>query len=262
MRPAVPHEPGLNRKTILGFDAREMWRSESEVWTVHPKESFLLRPSVPKALSVDPGIWAPVLTREVAIRNGYVGFYQELWGDLEALRVALRAAHGRRPLWTVAVVLRADACSGEEQRRWSELLMGVGAESCAISPAEIGVAKVVRDARARGDEEKAGGREAEDALPLAMPFEVLSDWFFLGFDVADMWLQSGLSNCGFLPEQEDVAGLKGAWAPKLNDFHLLQALGEAVEFKELSNRRAEEHAPFFVFELWRVEHFAAIEHDS
>ena len=78
-------------------------------------------------------------------------------------------------------------------------------------------------------------------------------WTFLGFDVSDQWLLSGLSNCGFLPEVEDVASLRARWGPQLNQHHLFDSLDAATAFKDVSNVRVQEHAPFFVFGLWLVQ---------
>ncbi len=80
-------------------------------------------------------------------------------------------------------------------------------------------------------------------------------WSFLGFDVSDQWLLSGLSNCGFLPELDDIASQRAKWGPQLNQHHLFDSLDAATAFKDFSNLRVQEHAPFFVFGLWLVEEY-------
>ena len=76
-------------------------------------------------------------------------------------------------------------------------------------------------------------------------------WSLLGYDVSDKWLLSGLSNCGFLPG-DDVQVLRREWSSKLNHHHLFDKLENAMEFRALSEQRAVEHSPFFVFGIWSI----------
>jgi hypothetical protein len=76
-----------------------------------------------------------------------------------------------------------------------------------------------------------------------------SEWQLLGFDVADAAFTSGLSNCGY--GASEVAALRASWAPMLNARHLFTDAPTALAFKELSDRRVPEHAPFFVYALHR-----------
>ena len=75
---------------------------------------------------------------------------------------------------------------------------------------------------------------------------------FLGYDVTDKWLLSGLSNCGFLPDLDDVQALRHEWSGKLNGHHLFDNLKDALIFTELSDKRVTEHSPFFVVGLWSI----------
>jgi hypothetical protein len=75
-----------------------------------------------------------------------------------------------------------------------------------------------------------------------------SDWSFLGFDVADGSLVSGLSNCGYT--QADIEPLSRQWGPTLNEHHLFVGLDDASRFRDLADRRVTEHAPFFIFGLY------------
>jgi len=76
-------------------------------------------------------------------------------------------------------------------------------------------------------------------------------WRRLGFDVADAGLTSGLTNCGYL--QTEVAGLRASWASDLNEHHLFTDVAKAFAFRDLTDRRVPEHAPFFAYALWLVE---------
>ena len=72
----------------------------------------------------------------------------------------------------------------------------------------------------------------------------------LGFDVADAGFFSGLSDCGY--SEEERAELRPKWHYRINDLGLLKSEQDAREFKELSDVRVSEHAPFWVFRLSRL----------
>ena len=72
----------------------------------------------------------------------------------------------------------------------------------------------------------------------------------LGYDVADYWLLSGLTNCGYSPEE--AASLAPAWAPLLNEWHLFGNLEDATAFAAVTAKRVPEHAPFYVYGLYQL----------
>ena len=72
----------------------------------------------------------------------------------------------------------------------------------------------------------------------------------LGYDVADAYLLSGLSNCSDPLDSRQV--LVSTWATRLNEWHLFSDFDDAQAFAALSDGRIERHAPFFVFALFRV----------
>jgi hypothetical protein len=75
-------------------------------------------------------------------------------------------------------------------------------------------------------------------------------WQFLGFDITDGGFISGLSNCGYDDAERD--GLAAEWARHLNRDHLFEDLQAAFKFRNLTNARVLEHAPFFVIGLWLI----------
>jgi hypothetical protein len=72
----------------------------------------------------------------------------------------------------------------------------------------------------------------------------------LGFDVAEASWISGLNNCGYTAEDKEQ--LQPTWSRRLNEFGLLKTYEDAAEFKGISDRRAQEDAPFWVFSISRV----------
>jgi hypothetical protein len=75
-------------------------------------------------------------------------------------------------------------------------------------------------------------------------------WIFLGFDVADEWLLSGLTNCGYRFDEHEI--LRNIWQGKLNQYHLFDTYEDADMYREMTNTRVKEHAPFSVYGIYRV----------
>ena len=73
---------------------------------------------------------------------------------------------------------------------------------------------------------------------------------FLGYDVADYWLLSGLTNCGYKPEE--AASLAPVWVPRLNDWHLFDDPDDAETFAEVMDQRVPEHAPFYAHGIYQL----------
>jgi hypothetical protein len=72
----------------------------------------------------------------------------------------------------------------------------------------------------------------------------------LGYDVADAGRISGLTNCEYT--KEETRDLPPVWASRLNSFGLFAALEDAVTFRQRCDERIPEHAPFWVYALWRL----------
>ena len=84
-------------------------------------------------------------------------------------------------------------------------------------------------------------------LDQTVPERLGPDWCVLGYDVADQWLTSGLSNCGYV--RNERAELQTEWARRLNVHHLFDDPEDARLFVKATNQRVPEHAPFFVYGL-------------
>lgn len=80
--------------------------------------------------------------------------------------------------------------------------------------------------------------------------EVDVSWEFLGYDIADQGMLSGLSNCMY--NEKEIEILKSVWSPDLNKHHLFKDIACAVKFRTLTELRVPEHAPFAVYGLYRI----------
>jgi len=90
----------------------------------------------------------------------------------------------------------------------------------------------------------------EQVRSIWFPREVEGEARLLGYDIADDVFLSGLSNCGYTDEEKTA--LRSTWASRLNRFHLFDQADVAFEFKTLTEARVPEHAPFFVFGIYRL----------
>jgi hypothetical protein len=97
----------------------------------------------------------------------------------------------------------------------------------------------------------------EDIIALRARFEYLDlpidmlpdDWLFLGYDIVDIGCLSGLSNCGYYPDEK--IELQKIWVNRLNENGLMKKAEHALEFREITDIRVPEHAPFYVIGLYR-----------
>ncbi len=239
LRPLQCAEPGayrtapleeivlLSGERLLGFSAREMWLTPGAVWVgdvldrvgwnENRKKRHLLREDVKRPLSTDYLVWPTVFDLyESRQLSGptHEGSIQDLWSNLDELERCLRSR--RTP----------------------------ASQHCWI----IGVT-VIADVN---DTDKA--RMSSIAKSPTEPPMVSETWKFLGYDVSDRWLLSGVSNClhNGMPEFRE---LKAQWKTCLNSFHLFTDLCDATGFKTVIDQVVQRHAPFSVFGLWRIEEY-------
>ena len=72
----------------------------------------------------------------------------------------------------------------------------------------------------------------------------------LGYDVADYWQLSGLTNCGY--SSEEAASLAPVWAPLLNQWHLFDNFDDATAYADVTEKRVPEHAPFYAYGIYQL----------
>ncbi|WP_257460217.1 hypothetical protein [Archangium lipolyticum] len=216
-------ERGPVEEWLLGFDVRELGLDVGREWPESRRGLYLLREDVRKPLAVDTAVW-PSLFGE-----GLPGSECERLGLREAELPAWRGPNA--PLW-------------DDLERMKGCLETLGAVK--EEPHALIAVSVYWD-----------GRPAEGTWPgvpyreRTMPSVRGDGWRFLGFDVGDGGLISGLGNCGYT--EPEAPELRRQWAGRLNEHHLLGELEQALAFRELSDRRVPEHAPFFVWGLWLID---------
>ncbi|MEZ0325208.1 MAG: hypothetical protein ACAH95_04830 [Fimbriimonas sp.] len=129
---------------------------------------------------------------------------------------------------------------GPRQNNWENL---AAMQACAVENHLEGF-RTIAITQMPEEEEGAIGSDVSN------PGEVQPGWEFLGYDVADYFLLSGLMNCGYT--EEEMAVLCERFGDRLNQNHLFTSIQAAEEFMLLSDERVPEHAPFYVFGLYLI----------
>ena len=196
-------------ESVVGFDAREAWQPYDSSWDLTRRERFLYRFDLDRPCSIDSAVWPSVFTALAAPDPPEKFGYQDTWDSVAALEAATTDLFRRYPL----------------------------------GPFETVAFTLVED-----DTSRASQPDWSGIIPPPTPDRLDPAWRLVGYDVADTWATSALSNCGFLPGIDDVAALRRRWAGALNRRHLFAELDEAFAFRDMSDLRLRgEHAPCFVF---------------
>ena len=201
-----------SNELLLGFDAREMWLDVAEYWPEERKRTFLLRQDIVRPLSTDEYVWRSVFDVDISLQYPqWTGPIQNLWDNLDTLQEYLDTTWSER---TLPYWLMAVTLQEEVCERENLLEWHDRVSNLITTP---------RDPA----------------------------WAFLGYDVSDKWLTSGLNNCGF--KETEMQILRDTYASYLNEHHLFDALKPAVDFMHFSDERVQAHAPFFVFGIWLIK---------
>lgn len=85
--------------------------------------------------------------------------------------------------------------------------------------------------------------ELDQYPPIIKEFD-LTSWQFLGFDVSDYFLLSGMNNCGYFVSSDQI------WKPLTNQFGLFVCLSDAERYCQFADEFCPEHAPFSVYGIY------------
>ena len=213
--------------SLLGFDARKMWLDAEVHWPPERRELFLLRRDADPVLSVDEIVLPSVFQTHQMI------------GMSPAEHQALGVTGLERPEW-----IGPNIPLWEDLDEMTAIISGHAAD--VSKPYWTNAVTCWADAPALAAVPY--GPHPGETRPAA-PDDA---WTFLGFDVADGSLLSGLTNCGY--RDEDFAETsREKWTRNLNRYHLFDDRVPADRFRAFSDERIPEHAPFLVYGVWLIE---------
>ena len=210
-----------SNELLLGFDAREMWLDVAEYWPEERKRTFLLRQDIVRPLSTDEYVWRSVFDVDISLQYPqWTGPIQNLWDNLDTLQEYLDTTWSERTL------------------PYWHMAVTLQEEVC----------------------ERENLLEWHDRVSNLITTPRDPAWAFLGYDVSDKWLLSGLSNCGYGTNETEIQILRETYASDLNEHHLFDSIKPAVDFMHFSDERVRAHAPFFVFGIWLIKKEEGLDH--
>jgi hypothetical protein len=207
------------QEKIAGFDARASWLM-SELWDTARRDHYLLRRDVPRVASLDEMVWPSVFRGSVWAPKGDLDWHAP-----------------ERPSWI-----------GPNDPLWESLSKLRETVVRCRYPGEVSIVAI----SVFGTPEYFDSGQMQGRFDGVEPSEPDANWRFLGFDVIDGYGHiSGLSNCGYFPEER--APLESEWARHLNEWHLFSSYEHADRFRIVSDERVKEHSPFVVNGLYLIE---------
>ncbi len=211
------------RTELLGFDIR--LRAEDYVearWDQSSRTTYLLRPETKWPLSVDQMVWPSFFRYSKDRGPGYLKLDEAIDVTPSTTR------HSALELWPSLRDMKACFMQHPVKRQKKGI--------------EIAVMLLA-------DEQSLSREYWRAVLSSALsPSEPPKGWKFLGYDIADEYMFSGLTNCGY--SEDEKLTLKQKWPNRLNESGLLTTLEDASEFKKITDQRVVEHSPFFIYSLF------------
>jgi hypothetical protein len=215
----------LNR-WLIEFDvraAREQYVDRH--WLRNSRAEYLLRPDVEWPLSIDTMVWPSVFFSRIFVN----------------------------PAVESCSTIEVDPDVDRDYRLKLERVRELYDTHRALAPGGILVAiELLSERTAEGPSilYENGGVQCGIWLEPTVPASPPEGSILLGYDVADAGRISGLANCGYT--EAETSELSPVWAPRLNVYGLFSSLADAVAFRQVCDQRVEEHAPFWVYALWRI----------
>jgi hypothetical protein len=196
----------------------------SSFWDQEHRNLYLLRPQTEWPLSVDPLVWPSVFYSEIfrAATNLPYGSIEvdpstddgQYWLNLDQM-TGHYETHKRPETQGVFVAIHLFS-----EKALDSNFIPYSFDNCALSLGETN------------------------------PRECPPEGEFLGYDVADASRMSGLANCGYTDIERKQ--LEQVWSSRLNSYGLLKTLEDAVEFRQVCDKRVAEHAPFWIFGISKL----------
>lgn len=197
-------------ETILGFQLRLTLQSQQS-WNLERRTTYLLRENIRFPLSVDTAVWP---------ESDDSSLCPIIFSDFNAHP---NSAPNGLGLYS----LRSLETLDQQPELEKAILIGVSV-----------IGNVVHELQHR--------HCIQNLMPIAAL--VSKGWVCLGYDVADWWLFSGLSNCGYSVEEKKFLSNKFAWG--INEYGLFVSGNAALAFCVDCNLRIPEHAPFAIYGIW------------
>lgn len=234
----------MNR-LLLGYDLLAaptliVWDDGSTGW----KETTLLRPEVQWPISVDRLICPSIFQPEYPPKEFSVNESTKLvLTRFPSSGVATRAITHRRADWPESEInILGLWCDLGNMLKWLE----EKPELREVVRLAVAIQVILQDSP---DQDPIWDMVSASGTRPALALEA---WARLGYDVANGDKNSALSGLGYT-EDEEISSARLRWGKHVNDWGLLDDLESAAAFKEFSDKRVAEHAPFYLYEILRID---------
>ncbi len=208
--PVAVRQINMN-ETVLGFQLR-LTPQALQSWNLERRAMYLLRENIRFPLSVDTAVWPE----------------SDDWRSLSTIFTDFTPLPNSAPNGLGLYSLRSLETLDQQQPEVEKPIL--------ISVSVIG--NVAHELQRR--------HCIQNLLPIAVL--VSRGWICLGYDVADWWLLSGLSNCGYTVDEKK--NLSNQFTGDINEYGLFVSGNAAQAFRADCNLRIPEHAPFAIYGIW------------
>ena len=209
---------------ILGYDCRPDLNNEAlaRLWTDQRRREYLLNQEVRFPLSVDRMVWPSLFNFDGGVRENKIF-----------------------PL----IRIRPDDFHQQGLRLWKSLLElqeTIKHSDTVTFPTCSVISIIVEDSDLIQNDEWWQMAFQEPTVPSRLG----GTWEFLGYDIGDKYLTSGLSHCGLKAEMMETA--QKEWGGAVNSNGLFLEITVTQQFRDFIERRVPSHAPFYIFGIYRV----------
>lgn len=236
------------KEILVGYDVREMWVDLEYLWNARRRKEFLLRTNVYKPMSVQTVVWPSVFELDIAEPIDYMAalplskkYQTQEWDRVVRNHSLLLtpSKHGYRgAVWDTLDVLKNNiitAWSTQWKPSWI-----------------IAITKFV-------DSDNDSDAEVYNNY-FVVPRKRRPSWKLLGYDVADDFFTSFISNAGYTDDEVDL--LRQNWSKHFNQYHLFDNFDLASQYVDVAYTRDANHGPFAVYGIYGIQQIQLGEHPN
>lgn len=231
------------KEILIGFDVREMWIPTNILWNQARKNRCLLRLDVDKPLSVDPTVWQSIFDIDNPTNSGVLPKIELMtWAEVtpktqyqtdEWQTIFENSQQLKLPEWTGP---------REAWDNLERLIHHVTKFWTIWKPSWIiAITIVISD-----DKDIVEFKNYD-----IKPENIGNEWKLLGYDVADYFFTSFLTNAAY--SNQEKLDFEKTFTYKLNTHHLFKTMEQAESYVLVAESRDEKHGRMYSYGIYLVE---------
>ena len=231
------------KEILIGFDVREMWIPTNILWEQSRKNRNLLRLDTDKPLSVDPTVWQSIFDIDNPTNSGVLPKIEALSWEKVPSKTKYQTEQWRS-IFENSLQLRKPEWIGPREA-WGnleQLINHVTQYWATWKPSwVIAITTVVSDDR------EIVNLKSYDIKPK----HIFSEWELLGYDVADYFFTSFLTNATYSSQEKN--DFQKTFKKQLNKHHLFETIEQAEAYVPVAESRDEQHGEMYSYGIYLVE---------